>query len=258
MILFMIKKTFFDMWDNMFQVVLLNIGFILMLSLAVFGPPLFAETVPVLSAIVFAVSGILLYVYLGAASMLTRDIADYQRAGFKEFFAYLKETWKTSAVFGLIAVLHILVLSIAIPVYGSMQNIFGLAALVFLLWGSLIWAIASQYYLPLRDRLDRKIRKIIKKCFILFFDNTFFSITLGIGAVAIFALSAFTAFLIPGIATVLLWWNVALKLRLYKYDYLEQNPGANRRRIPWDALLVEDRERVGKRTLKGMIFPWKE
>jgi hypothetical protein len=44
---------------------------------------------------------------------------------------------------------------------------------------------------------------------------------------------------------------------MYKYDYLEKNPG-DRRRIPWDALLVEDRERVGKRTLKGMIFPWKE
>ena len=70
--------------------------------------------------------------------------------------------------------------------------------------------------------------------------------------------SFFTALLLPGIATIMLWWNIAFKLRLYKYDWLEQNPGANRRRVPWDALLVEDRERVGKRTLKGMIFPWKE
>jgi hypothetical protein len=29
-------------------------------------------------------------------------------------------------------------------------------------------------------------------------------------------------------------------------------------RVPWDALLAEDREQVGVRTLRGMIFPWKE
>jgi hypothetical protein len=70
--------------------------------------------------------------------------------------------------------------------------------------------------------------------------------------------SLFTALLLPGISSILLFWNTAFKLRLYKYDWLEQNPGSNKKSIPWDALLVEDRERVGKRTLKGMIFPWKE
>ena len=49
-----------------------------------------------------------------------------------------------------------------------------------------------------------------------------------------------------------------MKLRLYKYDYLEENPDAKRNDIPWDALLIDERERVGKRTLRGMIFPWKE
>jgi hypothetical protein len=43
-----------------------------------------------------------------------------------------------------------------------------------------------------------------------------------------------------------------------KYDYLEENPRADRKHIPWETLLREERERVGKRTLKGMIFPWKE
>ncbi|HVP19812.1 MAG TPA: hypothetical protein VMU36_12520, partial [Spirochaetia bacterium] len=89
-------------------------------------------------------------------------------------------------------------------------------------------------------------------------DNPGFSIGLAICALIVAGVSVFTAFLLPGFATVLLWWNVAAKLRLYKYDWLEQNPGADRRRVPWDALLVEDRERVGKRTLRGMIFPWRE
>ena len=71
-------------------------------------------------------------------------------------------------------------------------------------------------------------------------------------------LSFFLAFLVPGFAGVALAGDVALRLRMYKYDWLEANPGAKRNEVPWDELLGEDRELVGKRTLKGMIFPWKE
>jgi hypothetical protein len=76
--------------------------------------------------------------------------------------------------------------------------------------------------------------------------------------VASFILSAFTAFLLPGLGSIVLLLQVATKLRIYKYDYLEENPEANRRKIPWDAILIDDKQRVGKRTLRGMIFPWKE
>jgi hypothetical protein len=98
---------------------------------------------------------------------------------------------------------------------------------------------------------------LLKKMFLLLLDNPLFSFGLFLGSLLILAVSVFTVFLLFGVTTLLLWWNTALKLRLYKYDHLEKHPD-DRRRIPWDALLVEDRERVGKRTLKGMIFPWKE
>jgi hypothetical protein len=57
---------------------------------------------------------------------------------------------------------------------------------------------------------------------------------------------------------MLIWLQAGFKLRLLKYDYLENDSDANRKRIPWDALLIDERERVGKRSLRGMIFPWKE
>jgi len=43
-----------------------------------------------------------------------------------------------------------------------------------------------------------------------------------------------------------------------KYDWLEANPGADRRKIPWDALLIDEREKTGTRSLKNLIFPWKD
>jgi hypothetical protein len=71
-------------------------------------------------------------------------------------------------------------------------------------------------------------------------------------------LSILLAFLFPGPAGVILYLDEALRLRLLKYNWLEENPQANRRKIPWDALLIEERERTGTRTFRNFIFPWKD
>ncbi len=44
---------------------------------------------------------------------------------------------------------------------------------------------------------------------------------------------------------------------MFKYDYLESHPEVNRRQIPWEELLFDEREKIGPRTLRGMIFPWR-
>jgi hypothetical protein len=71
-------------------------------------------------------------------------------------------------------------------------------------------------------------------------------------------LSMFLGFLAPGPAGVLLFLDEGLRLRLLKYDWLEANPDANRRKVPWDALLIEEREKTGTRSFKNFIFPWKD
>jgi len=78
------------------------------------------------------------------------------------------------------------------------------------------------------------------------------------GIVIIFFISVFFAYLLPGIMTIFLWLNVGIKLRLYKYDFLEINKGSERKNIPWEELIAKDREMLGRRTLRGLIFPWKD
>ncbi len=174
------------------------------------------------------------------------------------FLPYLKETYKPSLLFALANTVVAFLLSLAMPFYLSLKSLFGPLAFAFLFWLTVIWAISIQFFFPLQSRFDKSFKKNIKKIFLVFFDNTIFSIGVFIGTIVIIVASFFTALMLPGLATVLLWANVGLKLRLYKYDYLEAHPDANRKKIPWDALLVDEKERVGKRTLKGMIFPWKE
>jgi hypothetical protein len=256
MTLFLIKKTFFDMWDNLLSIVLLNVGFLLVVGGGIYLPSLLSfHWIGAVFGTIVAIE--MLCLYIGAAALVTRDIANYQTPEFGNFFRYLKESWKASCSFGLIIIVQVL-FTFVMNFYLGLKSIVGLVIASLLFWVSLTWWLASQYYFPILGQLDQDLKKIFRKCFVLFFDNTLFTIGLTLGSIVIIVLSSFVVFLLPGLGALLLWHQVGLKLRLYKYDYLEQHPEAHRKSIPWAALLANDRERVGSRTLRGMIFPWKE
>jgi hypothetical protein len=253
---FLVKKAFFDMWDNMFRIIIMNLGYIAVLS--IFWLAIEIAGIPALSIPVLFIAIAAFAVYTGAVSRMCADIADYKQPGFRDFWGFVKETFPSSLLLALVILVYVLIISVAFNFYGGVKNITGPLAVALLFWVTVAGVFSIQFFFPIQSRLDRKFRKIVRKTFLVFFDNPGFSIALFLAALATTIISFLTALLLPGIATVLLWWNVAFKLRLYKYDWLEKNPGEKRRRIPWDALLIDDRERVGKRTLRGLIFPWKE
>lgn len=253
---FLIKKTFFDMWDNLIRVVMINLGLVLLLAGLANLLRLFAES----RAAFWVVAGLgvgLLFVYTGVAGVLTCMIADYEKPEFASILPALRATWVSSLLFAATNVALALLFSVALPFYGRLKSIVGPLALSFVIWIAVFWVLSLQYFFPVQARLDKKFLKILRKMAMVLLLDPLFSVALFAGALLVAMLSVPMVLLLPGAATVLLWWNVALKLRMYKYEYLEGHPGG-RMSIPWDALLVEDRERVGKRTLKGMIFPWKE
>ncbi len=257
MFFFLIKKAFFDMWDNMLTVFLANFGFVLIVGGCLYLPYLLGFNMA-LSYFGVAIAIAVFFLYTGAASLIAREIANYQSVSFKDFWENIKKIWKPALVMSGITVVHFFILIVAFPFYLNMGGLLGVAAISIIFWVSVIWWIASQYYFPIIGQLDQRIGKAVRKCFIVFFDNTGFSILLGIGSIAILAISGFTAFLLPGVMSLLIWHQVGLKLRLLKYNYLEENPEADKKKIPWDALLIDEKDRVGHRTLRGMIFPWKE
>ncbi|MCL2472047.1 MAG: hypothetical protein FWF26_00055 [Treponema sp.] len=257
MIGFLIKKNFFDLWDNLFKVALINIGFIASLSFPVFIPTLLVQ-VPVLGMASLLVGILWCFVYLSAAALSLKTLSDYGSFGFADFFKNLKIVWPTGLVLGGLVFLGYILTTIVIPFYLSMQSMFGLLLAAVIFWTLVVAVLALQFFFAVRARLDTKITKIIKKCFIIFFDNPMFCVFTLIYNVIILALSTFVAFLFPGPAGILLFLDEGLRLRLMKYDWLEANPDANRRQIPWDALLIDERERTGTRSLKSFIFPWKD
>ena len=51
---FLVKKTFFDLWDNMFRIIIMNVGFIVLLPCAVLLAPQLIISVPWLGYVALA------------------------------------------------------------------------------------------------------------------------------------------------------------------------------------------------------------
>lgn len=299
---FLIKKAFFDMWDNLFRIFALNLGYVLIIS----GTGFLLSAVPAAQLAYFAVLIIgcaALSVFTMGTAAIISSLADYKTPEWKVFVDAIRARWLPAVLLVAVnAAVFLFLLTIAVPVYT--QSTIGLVALGLLFWASVFWLLASQAFFPLITRMADPFGKTIRKCFTLLFDNTGFMVGLFIalnvsapyliGLFLLLFLSVPTRLLaigspmllLPGPASAVLLLTVAFKLRMYKYDYLEElqqaaggetaggetagpedagpedaeRTGRRRRRvrIPWDALLADDREQVGVRTLRGMIFPWKE
>jgi hypothetical protein len=265
MIGFLIKKNFFDLWDNMFRMVLLNLGFLASLSIPVFIP----ARIPVaaFSIAIFGAGLLWCCIYLAAAALSVKAISDYGAFGFADFRANLKAGWPAGTAIGVIGFLLFIMARIVIPWYWQWGNILGLFLAAVIFWTLVVVILSFQFFLAIRARLDTKLKKVFKKCFIIFFDNPGFALFTLLHTIVTLILSALLAFLIPGPAGMLLFLDEALRLRLLKYDWLEasskedaeaESPPPRKRKIPWDEILIEEREKTGTRSFRSFIFPWKD
>jgi len=283
MIGFLIKKAFFDYWDNMFRMILVNMGFIASLAIPIFLPGLIP--VPVLSLIVFAAGIIWCFIYLAAVALSVKAVSDYGIFGFSDFLANLKEGWKTGLALGITGFLLYVIAANSIPFYLQLKSLFGLFFAAVIFWTVIAAILSLQFFLPVRARLDKKLVKVFKKSIFIFFDNPGFAIYSLLHIIMpLILLPAILALLLPGPAVenfikvfislaiiaiflqgpagVLLFLDEALRLRLLKYDWLEANPdetgSKKKRKIPWDAILIDEREKTGTRSFRSFIFPWKD
>ena len=258
MIGFFIKKAFFDGWDNLVVMVLYNLGFIAFLF-GIWAAMGLGVTNPALAYVVLAVLLFAFSVFCGAISHLTHAWSSYQHDSWANFKEGFKRNFMHSILFFVVLLLLTLLIFFVMPFYSSFSNILGLIITVVLFWVVLSFALALCYYFPLTELLpgDRPL-KTLKKCFVILIDNFGFSIFFGIYRLLMLALTIATMGLIPGGAGLSLAHQVAGRLIMLKYDYIEANTDVDRKHLPWEDILYEEREKVGPRSFKNMIFPWKD
>ncbi|MCL1927592.1 MAG: hypothetical protein FWG07_02220 [Treponema sp.] len=254
---FLVKKFFYDAWDNFFFISAVNFGFYLFLALSFFLLPMFQLA----GVILFFVLIYFLFVYLCTASSVLKEVSDYRRPGPADFFINIKNAFVPALVFFAAAVIVFMLIRFTIPVYLEMDSLPGLGAAFFSCWICLFIIASLQFYPAVYYRLGKRPIKSIKKCIIIFFDNTGFSL------ITLFISILLSVLVLPFPGCTLLFLDEAIRLRLLKYDWQDaqtaaQNnenyqPRSKKTKIPWNEILAEEKENTGTRTLKSFIFPWK-
>ena len=259
MIWFLIKKSFWDYWDKMGLMILLNLMLLASVALCVYIPMMLVQAnLVVPSLISLIIFGALFFLILGANSRMCNEVAYFRSIYLKNWFTYMKEKAKKTMFFYLVFLAITFIVYTALRFYGSTAgSLVYLAAFFFIFWISLLLFFSVGYYFPLSNIMDDPFRKNVKKCFILFFDNPGASIVASFLSLILFVISVMTALLLPGFSAISILWENLMKFLMLKYDFLEENPEINRRKIPWDVILRDERETVGTRTLGDMIRPWK-
>ncbi len=259
MFLFLIKKSFFDAWDNLVVLLLSNFALFLLLMGGFWPFSALVERGLAASWPVLVLLILVLFTAGGMTSRLMSSVAGYRRVAWSDIPVAFTETWKSSLVFAVVLAFFFPVAFFGMTYYSALKNVLGLSAMALLFWVSLgVW-LTALWFFPVRNQLGGKWLVVLKKSALLMLDNPGFSLFTGLVMVPLMMiLWLLTAFVAFGPAGIQLYMEVALRLLMFKYNWLEEHSGARKRDVPWEELLLDEKERVGKRTLKGMIFPWKE
>jgi hypothetical protein len=249
----LLRKFLYDTWDNLFMIVVLNFGFFLFLALVL----LLSSLVPVVGILLLFIMVYWLLVYICAAVAALGKVSDYRSLSLADFAGNLKGAFVPALVLYAAAACILFIVRFTIPSYFRMGGMLGLAAALLSFWLCIFLLGAIQFYPAVYYRLGMRPIKSLKKCMVIFLDNTGFCIfSLVINIIL-------TVLIIPFPCLPLLYLDEGLRLRILKYDWLdacaaEQNNAQSRKKIPWAEILEEEKERVGKRSWKSFIFPWKD
>ena len=163
-----------------------------------------------------------------------------------------------SLVFFLVILFLLLVSLLVVPFYLSMENTLGLILGVVMVWLSIFIMIALPFYFPLMNLLPGDGPwKTFKKCFLIAGDNLGYTFLLFLHNTVDLVLSVVTMGMVPGVTGLMLGSQDMMKLLMKKYDWMEENPGKGKKDMDWSELIYEEKETLGPRSLKNMIFPWK-
>lgn len=257
---FFLKKNFYDCWDNIFSIFLSNavivltaVGFFYILSF-----------IPRNNIFIFASIGlaiILLCVAVLAYGIVAVDIADFKSIYIKDFFLAIPSAVKDGIFLGILISASVAVFSVGIPFYLAQNSFVSFILAAMMIWVLFTEIMILQWFVAVRSIFHNNFIKCLKKSFIIAFDNLGFSIFMVLYDILLVAVSFFTLGLVPSFTGIALTKVNALRLLLYKYDYLENHPELKtvreRQKIPWKELIKDDEEALGPRTLKSFLFPWK-
>lgn len=244
---FAIKKAFFDLWDQLFMVLLVNFLFTTAL-LGTGALPLF-----------FPLGMTLCLLLGGIASFWAKDLVVSGAFRWRDAWPHFKASWKTSLATSVVWILLGTGLVFGVPFYSALNQWAGMGFGAVMFWGAFFLLGMSLYLSGLQAQVGGNLKSLARKSFMLFMAHPLQSLILFIFTVLFLGLSVVTLGFFPGILGVHVWLQVAFRFLLTRYEWMEKNPDWDKKKpLPWKQILAEDLDRLGPRSLRGMIFPWKD
>lgn len=260
MIWFLIKKNFFDGWENIINLVVPNLVCDVFVLTVFFGYRFFRFPFSIASLVIIFTGLTLLFVAAGAFGKNAFSIASFESAHVSSYFKNMGQAFKDYLKFGMITALVILSGVTGVPLYIGINGFVGFMLAMILFVFVLIMLLGLQWFIPLKEILKLDFKKTFKKCFVILFDNFAFSIFMFVYAAFLLTVSVFLCLFMPGFSGIVLAYVNALRLRLYKYDWLDQHSDLKnavaRKNIPWEALIKEDSDMLGKKSIRSLFKPY--
>ncbi len=253
---FLIKKAFFDYWDNMGRMIVQN--FVMMgLTMAFLFIPAALGSRADWIIILWAVIYLVYFVYAGTLFYLVAQASEGKSDEFPSVREAVSKMAVPSLLMALLNGLMAVSLTVGLRFYLSLHSFWGVLAATVMFWIMLILFLGFQFFFPAYVRIRSTFFGALKKALILFLDNPLNSLAIILWGQLLTVVSFLLMFFMPGPSGVYLWYDEAVRMLLKKYDYLEENPEAPPKRIPWRVVTMQDREILGSRTIRNTIFPWK-
>lgn len=252
---YLLKKAFFDVWDQLFSALLVNFVF----TVVILGLLTLLGGLPLL--VVIALEVVVIFLLSGLVSQWARDVIVAGRVEWKQALPYFLATWKLSLAQATAWIVIASGFLVGVPFYEAMNPFFGVGFGVVLFWLSFFLAGMSLWVSGLHAQVGGTLKSLVRKSFLLFMANPLASAMLFVSSIVITILSIVPCIgLFPGILGLQVWQQTAFRFLLAKYEWLEANPDFDLKKgkLPWKEILAEDLDRLGPRTLRGMIFPWKD
>ncbi|MCR4630971.1 MAG: hypothetical protein K5786_05010 [Treponema sp.] len=258
---FLLKKNFCDGWDNLLSVIITNVIF-MFVGLGIIALNAVTAQNTILLVLAFILSFIIVSIVVFAYGDSAAAIADFKGIHYADFFKAIPGVLKDASLFGLMCAVITMISGFSIRYYFMQKTTISFMMGAAICWIDIFIILSLQWFVPLRSNMHNNFRKCLRKCFIIFFDNTAFSVLTGLYTIFLLLLTVLFIGFLPSVAGIEIAKANALRLRLYKYDYLEEHPELQtkreRNRIPWEELIYDDRETLGPRKLRSFLFPWKD
>ena len=258
MLRFLLKKSFFDIWDNFIPLFISNIATAaVILGLYILLQVTGEVSIGVL-AVILAIFLAILTVMLFALNGMAHQWSDWKSDCMHGLCLSIKNNPGHMLFFYVITCTIGFCVLFMFPFYMQSNSYMGILMAVVLFWIFLVVVPAMIYYIPLALYMpDDGAFLTFKKCLALVLNNKAVTLFVFLRTVLDVIITLGTCLLVPGITGICVIHQDTVRLLLMKHDYMRKHlcKGED---VDWRAVLEKEEATLGPRSIRTIIFPWKD